>query len=337
MTERSDHVHDPAGQDPLRAALQQQGILLGQQASRLAAAAQEVDSLQTQMAALQRQVADLIRGVGHPGGVHSPSTRGAPSAPEPHANCPPLYDGDPNSCRAFLSQCALVFALQPRRYDSGEVRIAYILTLLTGKARQWGVAVWESQDPCCRSFPAFQEEMTRLFDRSARGDEAAALLSRTTQGRSSITDYAIRFKTLAAACEWNAGALRARFMDGLNHPIADEIAALDPPRDLEDLISLCLRIEGRINARRRRRTSPPAWRRRDSNPQPEGEPGRDSARETGAQHRQSADFTQEPMQVGRSRLTAAQKHQRLVDGLCFYCGKPDHVVTNCPVKGNAHP
>lgn len=29
---------------------------------------------------------------------------------------PSPYDGDPNSCRAFLSHCSLVFALQPRRY-----------------------------------------------------------------------------------------------------------------------------------------------------------------------------------------------------------------------------
>ncbi|KAI7806903.1 Pol polyprotein [Triplophysa rosa] len=239
MTERSDQMHDPAGQDPLRAALQQQGILLGQQASRLTAAAQEVDALQGQVTALQHQVSELLRGVAHAGGVQSPLPHGVSSDPEPHANSPPIYDGDPNSCRAFLSQCSLVFALQPRRYATEETRIAFVLTLLTGRARQWGVAVWEAQDSCCRSFREFHAEMTSLFDRSARGDEAAAQLSRLTQGRATITDYAIRFKTLA-------------------------IAALDPPRDLEDLINLCLRIESRINTRRRRHASPLAWRRRDS-------------------------------------------------------------------------
>ncbi|XP_056605021.1 uncharacterized protein LOC130421252 [Triplophysa dalaica] len=146
-SKRSDQSLDPAGQDHLRAALQHQGILLGQQDSRLTAAAQEMDSMQVQMAALHRQVADLLRGTVRAGFSQNASSHTSRSEPEPHANTPPLYDGDPNSCRAFLSQCALVFALQPRRYDSEEVRIAYILTLLTGKARQWGVAVWESQDP----------------------------------------------------------------------------------------------------------------------------------------------------------------------------------------------
>ncbi|KAI7797064.1 hypothetical protein IRJ41_012065 [Triplophysa rosa] len=235
MTERTDHLHDPAGQDPMRVALQQQGVLLGQQATRLSAATQGVDVLQAQVAALQHQLAELVREAGRAGNPHPSPPRGATQGSEPHANSPPLYDGDPNSCRAFLSQCSLVFALQPRRYATEETRIAYILTLLTGRARQWGIAVWEAQDPCCRSFREFRSEMTSLFDRSARGDEAAAQLSRMTQGRGSITDFAIRFKTLA-------------------------IAALDPPRDLEELINLCLRIESRINARRRRNTSPPAWR-----------------------------------------------------------------------------
>ncbi|KAI7793177.1 hypothetical protein IRJ41_007388 [Triplophysa rosa] len=245
--------------------LQQQGVLLGQQATRLSATTQGVDVLQAQVAALQHQLAELVRGAGQAGNPHQSPPRGVIHEPEPHANSPPLYDGDPNSCRAFLSQCSLVFALQPRRYATEETRIAYILTLLTGQARQWGITVWEAQDPCCRSFREFRMEMTSLFDRSVRGDEAAAQISRINQGRSSITDFAIRFKTLAAACDWNAGALRARFLDSLSPAIADEIAALDPPRDLEELINLCLQIESRINARRRHNTSPPVWRRRELN------------------------------------------------------------------------
>ncbi|KAI7790520.1 Pol polyprotein [Triplophysa rosa] len=323
--ERTEHLHDPAGQDPMWVALQQQGVLLGQQATRLSAATQGVDVLQAQVAALQHQLAELVREAGRAGNPHPSPPRGATHESEPHANSPPLYDGDPNSCRAFLSQCSLVFALQPRRYATEETRIAYILTLLTGRARQWGIAVWEAQDPCCRSFREFRSEMTSLFDRSARGDEAAAQLSRMTQGRGSITDFVIRFKTLAAACDWNAGALRARFLDGLSPAIADEIAALDLPRDLEELINLCLRIESRINARRRRNTSPPAWRRRD----PNRENGRESDRSAAAALQSPPE--PEPMQIGRSHLTSTQKQQRLSEGLCFYCGKAGHQVVQCPV------
>ncbi len=41
------------------------------------------------------------------------------------ANNPPAYDGDPNSCQAFLSQCSLVFSLQPRRYATEEAKVCF--------------------------------------------------------------------------------------------------------------------------------------------------------------------------------------------------------------------
>ncbi len=82
--------------------------------------------------------------------------------------------------------------------------------------------------------------MTKLFDRSAQGDEAAAQLSRLSQRKCSVTDYAIQFQTLAAACGWNEGALRARFLEGLDEAIADELAAVDLPRELDNLINLAL-------------------------------------------------------------------------------------------------
>ncbi|KAI7808450.1 Pol polyprotein [Triplophysa rosa] len=160
--------------------------------------------------------------------------------------------------------------------------------------------------------------MASLFDRSVRGDEAAAQLSRLSQGRSSVTDYSIKFQTLAAACEWNEGALRARFLDGLNNTIADEIAALEAPRDMETLTNLCLRIENRISVRRRRRPSPTSWRSSEFDP-----PKSPSAPTP----------LEEPMQLGRSRLTPAQKQQRVIEGLCFYCGKPDHQVTAFDLTG----
>lgn len=80
----------------------------------------------------------------------------------------------------------------------------------------------------------------------AHGDEAVAQLSWLTQGRASLTEDSIRFQTLAAVCSWNDAALRARFLEGLHHSISEEIAALDLPSELEELTSLCLRVESRL-------------------------------------------------------------------------------------------
>lgn len=309
---------DSAGSDTLRSALVQQGVLLGQHSSQINTTAQEVDALNARVAELLSRVDELQQEAAN----RAPAPRAViPPEPEPHANNPPIYDGDPKSCQAFLSQCALVFALQPRRYATEEARVAYVITLLSGRAREWGVAVWNSRALCCASFEDFRQEMTKLFDRSAQGDEAAAQLSGLTQKRSSVTDYAIQFQTLAAACAWNEGALRARFLDGLDHAIADELAALDLPRGLDDIINLALRVEGRLNRRRQRRLSTAPWRHLESSSHDDPS---------------SLSVEAEPMQLGRLRLTPQQRQERLTQGLCLYCGKPGHFVLQCPLKAKAH-
>ncbi|KAL0161467.1 hypothetical protein M9458_045192, partial [Cirrhinus mrigala] len=57
MTERTDQTSDSAGSDHLRAALHQQGVLLGSQAAQLNAARREVEGLNAQVADLMLQSA----------------------------------------------------------------------------------------------------------------------------------------------------------------------------------------------------------------------------------------------------------------------------------------
>ncbi len=118
---------DPAGEEFVRSAIAHQGALLGHQASQLSSTAQEVETLTAQVAELSGRFRELQQNVL----LSSASAAPLPLShrePEPHANNPPLYDGDPNSCRAFLSQCSLVFVLQTRRYATERLKIAYVIT-----------------------------------------------------------------------------------------------------------------------------------------------------------------------------------------------------------------
>lgn len=138
--------------------------------------------------------------------------------PEPHANNPPTYDGDPNSCQAFLSQCTLLFTLQPRLYASETSNVlCFLLSSRVGPVRE--VTVWNAKTSFCSTFEEFRTEMVRLFDCTAQGDEGAALLSHLTQRGGSVNDYAIHLKTLEAAYDWNASAVHARFLEGLNYAL----------------------------------------------------------------------------------------------------------------------
>ncbi len=200
-------------------------------------------------------------------------------------------------------------------------QVAFVLTLLSGRAREWGIAVWRSRAPCFATFVDFCQEMTKLFDRSSQGDEAVAQLSRLSQRKCSVTDFAIQFQTLAAACGWNEGALRARFHEGLDEAIADELAAVDLPRELDNLINLALRVEGRLNRRRQCRQPTAPWCHLEAS-------SSDAASHLPAEV--------EPMQLGRLRLTPQQRQERLALGLCLYCGKAGHFVLQCPLKVKAH-
>lgn len=49
--------------------------------------------------------------------------------------------GEPTNCRSFFIQCEVVFLLQPRTYASERSKVAYIISLLSGRARDWDAAV----------------------------------------------------------------------------------------------------------------------------------------------------------------------------------------------------
>ncbi len=168
---------DPAGGEFVRSAIAHQGALLGHQASQLSSTTQEVEILTAQLAELSSRLRELQHNVlsSSASAALLPQSR-RDREPEPHANNPLLYDGDPNSCWAFLSQCSLVFTLQPHWYATERLKIAYVITLLTGRAREWVTAVWDRGASFCNDFEEFHCEMTRLFDRLVRGDEAASKL-----------------------------------------------------------------------------------------------------------------------------------------------------------------
>ncbi len=87
---------------------------------------------------------------------------------EPRLNPPAPYSGEPNTFCSFLSQCSLTFSLQPSCFPTERSKVAFIITLLVGQARDWGTAMWDNEQDCCSSFDSFSEELHKGFDRSAR-------------------------------------------------------------------------------------------------------------------------------------------------------------------------
>ncbi len=137
----------------------------------------------------------------------------------------------------------MVFSLQPQTYAADRARIAYVISLLTGRARGWATAAWEAQASCGGHYELFKGEMIKVFDRSVYGHEASRLLAVLHQEERSVADFAIEFRTLATTCEWNEPALVARFLEGLNIDLREEIYACEPPAQFDQLVELAIRVE----------------------------------------------------------------------------------------------
>ncbi|XP_062403850.1 uncharacterized protein LOC134094368 [Sardina pilchardus] len=143
-----------------------------------------------------------------------------------------------------------MYAAVSTTFLTDRARIAYIITLLTGKARAWATAIWEQQGPSCNNYQDFTAEMRRVFDHPVGGREAANKLFQLRQGNSSVAEYAVHFRTLAAESKWNVEALIAGFQHGLSSVIKDELATRDPATDLESLIDQTIRLDNRMRERR---------------------------------------------------------------------------------------
>ncbi|MGL4351381.1 MAG: DUF4939 domain-containing protein, partial [Plesiomonas shigelloides] len=229
---------------------------------------------------------------------------------EPRLPVPQTYSGEADFCRAFLNKCSLHFTLQPRTFEREESKVAFVLTLLTGRAALWGTAVWENRDPCCSSFTALAAEMRRVFDRAVAGKEAARKLTALKQGNRTVADYTIEFRTLAAECRWNEEAQWDVFLHGLADRVHREIYTLDLPTTFNGLVELALRVDSRL--------------RRVEAMKESGE--RYSGLQASPADAVSPVFDPEPMQVGRARLSREERERRRSLGLCLYCGASGHLI-----------
>lgn len=120
--------------ESVQAALAQQGARLDQHSSLLSPASHDFQMLSGRFAKIHSRVEQVAQAIGERGVSTSSAESLSGSEREPQMINPPTHVGDVRSCRAFLSQCSLVFALQPRKYATEVLKVAYVLTLLTGRA-----------------------------------------------------------------------------------------------------------------------------------------------------------------------------------------------------------
>lgn len=74
------------------------------------------------------------------------------------------FDGNPAKCKGFLLQCTLYIDQQPSLYSNDAGCIAFVCSLLTGKALEWVTAVWRPEGSSFSSFAAFLQQFRNVFE-----------------------------------------------------------------------------------------------------------------------------------------------------------------------------
>ena len=256
-----------------------------------------------------------------------PAPAPSPSASprEPSIPAPQRYGGDLGSCRSFLTQCSLVFEMQPQTYPTERSRIAYLIGSLSGEALAWAAAVWERGSAVCHNYGAFTEDMRKVFDHPVRGKEASQRLLQLRQGSRSVASFAVEFRTLAAESGWNEEALQGVFQNALSSELKDRLTSWEEPTNLDHLISLAIHMDNRLRERRRERSA-----HSFATPPFESPAATQSSLPVAVPPRYVRSSSPEPMQIGRTHLTPEERERRIRSGACLYCGTSGHLRSGCP-------
>uniref|UniRef100_A0A3B3I3Y3 ribonuclease H n=1 Tax=Oryzias latipes TaxID=8090 RepID=A0A3B3I3Y3_ORYLA len=176
------------------------------------------------------------------------------------------------------------------------------------KALQWAQAFLAS-NPITPSFDHFIEEFRLVFDQPRKQEEATRKLLALRQRNRSLSEHVIDFRILAVQAGWSDPALRGVFYQTLNESIKDHLCTQPEANSFEDLVAAALRSDIRLRERNHDRIS-------KTRPEPS---------------RRTSD---EPIQIGHSKLSAEERLRRRNEGACFYCGELGHQVIQCSLRSN---
>ena len=262
---------------------------------------------------------------------------------EPRVSDPEYFDGKRAQVRNFIGQVRLVLNAQPSRYATERHKVMFAASFLRSTAFSWFQPFLESSTSpaLLDNFDMFAHAVQSTFgdpDQTATAERQLHSLRQTT----SVASYATDFRRLALDTQWNDSALTAQFYRGLKDLIKDEIAKMERPTSLEDLIEISIRLDNRIQDRRLEKfstfSSPQRYLEKPRHSSPLGTdqspqspvfraknslPLRQSSSSTAMEIDASQSFRTRP------GLAPEERERRRRLNLCLYCGQSGHIAASC--------
>ncbi|KAK3517260.1 hypothetical protein QTP70_001706, partial [Hemibagrus guttatus] len=243
------------------------------------------------------------------------TTSSAPLYVSPMAQ-PAPYSGSAEDCNGFILQCSLVLEMQPHLYPTERSKVVFVVSQLRGRALLWAESLWSQNSPVTQSYTGFVEHFKEVFGKPSWDSSVGEELCRLQQGKLTVPEYALQFRTLATKSGWNEQALLAAYRQGLNPQVRLHLAAYEDAVGLERLIQLSIRVAAHMQScvnEPQDQSSHNTWLNRPATVSPP-EPA------------------PEPMHLGTSHLTPAERQRRLTQNLCLYREAPGHAIPACPIR-----
>jgi hypothetical protein len=257
---------------------------------------------------------------------------------EPKVKDPETFHGQRDTLNAFLTECELIFELQPSRFVDNRTKVSYMISLLRGTPLL-AVRPLLSQIPrpiILEDFALFVDYLrTNYGDPDEKGTARRKLKALRQIGPAS--SYFAEFQQYIAIPGWkDQDPIVDRAIDGLKPYLKDEVARTGlQPRSLSDLISFIVPLDNRLYEReqeRRRET-------KETNSKPITSSGTTTVTRptpnVGQYNRGPLNTGTRPVgspatAIPRGPLSAEERQRRRDNNLCLYCGNGGHLAQNCP-------
>ena len=181
--------------------------------------------------------------------VSTPPTT-PPATTHTRIRAPDAFDGsNPEDLRPFLLQCQLAFHSHPQHYATDSSKVFFAISYLKKSALEWfenGVMETNpARAPRWRSnWIDFTSEIrTHFGPANPVGSAEIELRHLIMNYDSKISEYLVRFNTLASRVAWGDAALRFQFYDGLPERLKDKVSMLGKPDSLRELVKVAVRYD----------------------------------------------------------------------------------------------